>query len=76
MAQLALLVVKDGANVTTFKVVKLSSTELRRGLKVGFEVVSQLVADGRVATFGIVLAHVEADFKLGLGQTGKAAAIV
>jgi len=34
-----------------------------------------LVAEGRVATFGIVVGHVVADFKLGLGQAGKAAAV-
>ena len=34
-----------------------------------------MVAGGRVAAFGIAVGHVVADFELGCGQAGKAAAV-
>jgi len=41
----------------------------------GFEVVGGVVAEGRVASFGVVVGDVVADFKPGFGQAGEAAAV-
>ena len=49
--------------------------QLGRGLKLRFEVVWRLIAKRRVASFGIVVGHMAADFELGLGQSGEAVAV-
>nr|GFD59484.1 hypothetical protein [Tanacetum cinerariifolium] len=43
--------------------------------ELGFEVVGRVVAECGMASFGIVIGDVVADFKLGFGQAGKGAAV-
>lgn len=48
---------------------------MERCSKLGFEVVGRTVAEGEVPPLGVVVSGVVADFQLGFGQPGKAAAV-
>ena len=57
------------------EVIQLCRTELGRCLKMGFEVVGQVVSEGGMASLGVVISDVLADFEPGFGQAGEAAAV-